>query len=36
MGQIGSFNKTVGEELDEITSRLEKLRDHLTTKDKFK
>jgi len=32
----GNFNKSVGEELDEITSRLEKLRDHLTTKDKVK
>lgn len=36
MGQIGGFSKTVGEELDEITSRLEKLRNHLTIKDRTK
>jgi len=36
MGKVDAFSKTVGEELDEITAKLQKVRDQLANKDSFK
>jgi CRP-like cAMP-binding protein len=36
MGQLATFNRTVGEELDDIITKLHKLRDQIATKDKIK
>ena len=36
MEQLSNFNKTVGNELDEIVTKLHKLRDQIATKDKVK
>ena len=36
MDRVEGFSKSVGEELDEITARLQKVRDQLAARDKLK
>jgi len=36
MDRVEGFNKSVGDELDDITSKLQKVRDQLAARDKIK